>query len=101
MPNPLRAYAVLCSTLALLICAGSAGAQVWPTKPVRLVVPFAPGGIADTMARFTAPMLQSALGQTVLVESKPGANGSLGTEYVAKSAPDGHTLLIGLAAPQT
>lgn len=101
MPNPLRPYAVLLSTLALLISAGSAGAQVWPTKPIRLVVPYAPGGIADTMARFTAPVLQSAIGQTVLVESKPGANGSLGTEHVAKSAPDGHTLLIGLAAPQT
>ncbi|MPZ47433.1 MAG: tripartite tricarboxylate transporter substrate binding protein [Betaproteobacteria bacterium] len=101
MQNPIHAYAVLCSTLALLMGAGSVAAQVWPTKPVRLMVPYAPGGIADTMARFTAPMLQSALGQTVLVESKPGASGSLGTEYVAKSAPDGQALLIGLAAPQT
>lgn len=73
----------------------------WPTKTIRLVVPYAPGGIGDIVARMIQPVLQERLGQTVVVENKPGASGSLGTEFVARSAPDGYTLLLALAAPQT
>lgn len=76
-------------------------AQSWPIKPVRIVVPYAPGGVTDSVTRITAPKLQEALGQPVLIENKLGAGGALATDYVAKSAADGYTLLMGSAAPQT
>jgi tripartite-type tricarboxylate transporter receptor subunit TctC len=73
----------------------------WPDKPIRIINPYAPGGIADLAARIIQPGLQMGLGQPIVIESKPGASGSLGTEFVARSAPDGYTLLLALAAPQT
>ena len=78
-----------------------AAQSAWPSKPVRIVVPYAPGGITDTVTRLSAPKIQDAIGQPVLVENKVGNGGALATEYVAKSAPDGYTLLMGSAAPQT
>jgi len=68
---------------------------------VRIIVPYAPGGITDTVARLAAPKIQEAIGQPVLIENKLGNGGAVATEYVAKSAPDGYTLLMGSAAPQT
>ena len=82
------------SFLALLFTA-AAGAQGWPAKQVRIIVPFAPGGIADTSLRAISDRLGARLGQTVLVENRAGASGNIGTEMVAKSAPDGYTLLLG------
>jgi tripartite-type tricarboxylate transporter receptor subunit TctC len=94
------ALAVLCTSL--LAGNGTAlAADPWPSKAIRLIVPYAPGGIGDIVARMIQPVLQDQLKQPVIVENKPGASGSLGTEYVARSAPDGYTLLLALAAPQT
>lgn len=83
---------------ALSIAAPHVQAQSFPSKPIKLVVPYPPGGGADTTARLIAPGLQEALGQTVVVENKPGAGGVIGDETVAKATPDGHTLLIGAFA---
>lgn len=86
----------------LMLASGASLAKdVWPTKAIRIVVPYAPGGIGDIVARIIQPVLQEHLGQPVIVENKPGASGSLGTEFVARAAPDGYTLLLALAAPQT
>ena len=81
--------------LTLAVSGGSAIAQAWPTKPITLVVPFPPGGTTDVLARALGERLQQSLGQPVIVESKPGAGATLGADYVAKSKPDGYTLLIG------
>lgn len=90
------------AALAVLLPVAAALAQpTWPTRPVRIVVPYAPGGITDTVTRLSAPKIQEAIGQPVLVENKVGNGGALATEYVAKSPADGYTLLMGSAAPQT
>jgi tripartite-type tricarboxylate transporter receptor subunit TctC len=80
---------------AALALAGAAQAQAWPGKPITLVVPFPPGGTTDVLARALAERLTTSLGQTVIVESKPGAGATLGADFVAKSKPDGYTLLMG------
>src|SRR5215471_17885174 len=83
----------LLAALALAALAGPVSAQTWPTKPVRWIVPFPPGGASDVSARPVADKLSRALGQPVVVENRAGASGIIGTELVAKSAPDGYTLL--------
>jgi tripartite-type tricarboxylate transporter receptor subunit TctC len=84
------------TVLAALACIafGAAYAQSYPTKPLRLVVPYAAGGTSDILARQLGPKLAEAWGQPVVVENKTGANGNVGADFVAKSAPDGYTLLL-------
>ena len=69
--------------------------HAFPDKPIHIIVPFAPGGVTDLVSRIVAQGMSDELGQDIIVENKPGASGSLGTNYVAKSKPDGHTLLMG------
>ena len=83
----------LISILVFLV-AGAAQAQQYPSRPVRIVVPLSPGGFADTPTRMLAPRLSEQLGKPFIIENKPGAGGTIGAEFVAKSAPDGHTLVI-------
>jgi tripartite-type tricarboxylate transporter receptor subunit TctC len=80
--------------LALLIAAWAAAApaQSYPSKPVRIIIPFPPGNTTDIMSRLIAPKMSERLGQQVIIENRPGASGMLGLDYVAKSAPDGYTV---------
>ena len=91
MPIQRRTLLVAAAVLPLAARAQS----TWPTKPVRIVVPFAAGGTTDILARALAPELQRAFGQPFVVDNKPGAGGNSGAAEVAKSAPDGNTLLMG------
>src|SRR5437764_1842236 len=83
----------------LLALAGSAAAQDYPVKPVRVIVPYVAGGNADIWARTLAQKLTESFKQAFVVENKPGANGGIGTDSVAKSAPDGYTLLAVASGP--
>jgi len=85
--------------LGLGLAAAPALAQKWPDKPVKLIIPYPPGGNVDTAARIVAPGMQEALGQPVLVENKPGAGGMIAGEFVARSAPDGYTLFFTANSP--
>lgn len=95
------AATIAAAMLALASHAGPARAQGtdWPTRPVKIVVPFGPGSTPDIVARLVAEKLTGSLGQPFLVENRPGAGGNLGTNIVAKSAPDGYTLGMSITGP--
>ena len=91
--NVAAALTLACSAVTGLL-PGVALAQTWPAKPVRLVVPFAPGGNTDIIARVIAPRMAESLGQQVLIDNRGGAGGVIGSDVVARAAPDGYTLLM-------
>ena len=104
MPNCCRILACLCAAMTLTAAAGLAAAEEYPSRPIRIVVPFAAGGAVDSIARVLGQQLSLSTGRPVLVENKPGASANLGADYVAKSAPDGYTVLLaanGLATNVT
>jgi tripartite-type tricarboxylate transporter receptor subunit TctC len=83
----------------VLLWSATAAAQTWPAKPLRVIVTFSPGGSSDIVARLVAAPLQAELGQSVIVDNKPGAGGTIGALEAARSAPDGYTLLLSNSAP--
>src|SRR5258706_6980290 len=86
-------------TLCTLLLSFTAAAQPWPARPVKIIAPFAPGGSADTLGRIVAKNLTEQLKETFVVENRPGAGGVLGSDLVAKAAPDGYTLVVsGIAS---
>ena len=88
--HPFRAALVA----AVAVFAGAASAQTYPNKPIRIIVPYAAGGTSDILARQISPKMTEAWGQPVIVENRTGANGNVGADHVAKSAPDGYTMLL-------
>jgi tripartite-type tricarboxylate transporter receptor subunit TctC len=92
-----RRSSIIAAALAAVLAAGGAAAQDYPNRPIRLVVAFAAGGTTDFVARQLAERAKASLGQNIVVENKPGANGAIGAEYVAKSEPDGYTLFFSTA----
>ncbi|MEI6114633.1 MAG: tripartite tricarboxylate transporter substrate binding protein [Burkholderiales bacterium] len=88
----------LAATLALMLCAATALAQTYPTRPIRIVVPYAAGSTTDLQGRMIADVLAESMGQPVIVENRAGASGTIGSERVSRAEPDGYTLVLGSAA---
>jgi len=97
MPSKLPLTALLAG--AALALSALAHAQGYPTKPIRVINPWAPGGPAEGLARIVTTKMSEGLGQPIIIESKPGANGTIGTAFVAKAAPDGYTVLLSHLGP--
>jgi tripartite-type tricarboxylate transporter receptor subunit TctC len=93
-----RTLCAIAALFGLLACTAAAGADAYPVKPVRIVVPFAAGGAIDIIVRSSAQQLSKELGQPMLIDNRPGAGGNIGAEIVARSAADGYTLLAGTSA---
>ncbi|CAM4060714.1 Bug family tripartite tricarboxylate transporter substrate binding protein [Bordetella muralis] len=94
-----RHFCLTLAGAALLASTSARAAQAFPNQPVTLIVPFPPGGPTDAMARRLAEGLKRQLGQTVVVENRPGAGGNIGAEYVARAKPDGYTIMFGTSGP--
>ncbi|OZI52521.1 Bug family tripartite tricarboxylate transporter substrate binding protein [Bordetella genomosp. 4] len=94
-----RHFCLTLASAALLASTSARAAQAFPNQPVTLIVPFPPGGPTDAMARRLADGLKRQLGQTVVVENRPGAGGNIGAEYVARAKPDGYTIMFGTSGP--
>jgi tripartite-type tricarboxylate transporter receptor subunit TctC len=91
-------FRALGAIAVMAACASGAQAQGWPNRPIRMVVPYTPGGYTDLMARLVSQKMSDALGQPIVIENKPGANAVIGTDSVAKAAPDGYTIGTVIAA---
>ena len=91
----LNYFAIALAAVAALVGTTAHAQDKWPSKPIKYIVPFPPGGTTDILARLISAKLGTALGQPVLVENKPGAGGNIGSDFVAKSTPDGYTILGG------
>src|ERR687896_175242 len=85
----------LAASLCLALACGTAAAQSFPAKPIRVIIPFVAGGSSDIVGRAMASKFQELLGQPGVVENRPGANGAIAAEFVAKAEPDGYTILVG------
>jgi tripartite-type tricarboxylate transporter receptor subunit TctC len=94
-----RVLGIAATGVILAVLSAFAGAQDFPVKPIRLIIGFPPGGSNDIVARQLAPRLSEALGVQIVVENRPGANATIATEFVARSAPDGYTLTLASASP--
>jgi len=94
-PNRDSRITIRAVVAALALICGTAFAQQYPVRPIRMIVPNPPGGATDNLARVIAPKLGELLGQTIVVDNRPGSNGNLATDATVRSAPDGHTLLLG------
>lgn len=90
---------ILCIAALLATCVGGVWAQAWPNKPIKMIVPYAAGGAADITARLLAQKMSESMGVPVVVDNKAGANGMIGTDFVAKAVPDGYTLLLDASGP--
>lgn len=90
---------LILSFLSLALFSAGALAQAWPNKPIRLIIPWPPGGPAEALARVVTAKMSAVLGQPFIIEAKPGANGEIGTALVAKAAPDGYTILMSHLGP--
>src|SRR4051794_30075372 len=99
MPSALTRRQAVVGMLAAAAAKPAVAAE-WPQQPIRLLAPFAPGGVPDIVARLRAAPMQSRLGRPVLVENRPGAAGALPAEVVARAAPDGYTLFVTTMATQ-
>ena len=93
MDKAIRHWRVAIATVALAVASFGAHAQAWPTKPIRVLVPFAPGGTADIVARLVSAKVSEELGQQLVIENRGGAGGTIATAMAAKAAPDGYTVL--------
>ena len=93
--SPARTACVVALALCAVVAQPAFAQAPYPNKPIRLVVPFTPGGVTDTSGRVIAEQLSKRLGQQVIVDNRPGASGNIGTQQVATAVPDGYTLVLG------